>query len=400
MEQYVSILFYLGAIQGILLSVFLFSVKVNKLSNRLLGLLTLFWGLVLFQFPMQDEGLYTKFPHLLKTFSQLLFAFFPLLYLQVKYLISNQKRFNKRDLLHFTPMLINILLWADFYFMGGVEKIDILRNKTLYYQVIQIIGDEVIAAQGIIYSIISIKLLSKYKKEIENYQSNIDKAILKVQYSGILLSLMAWIIGTVGINLDFFNVPVNVDLFIFVYLILVIIIYIISYVALKTPEVFKLDESKIKLVFSRGRAIVKKNGHPVNASSMVPIDLPVDKPDEKVIKPNYDAINNRLIDFMESDKPYLNPELSLQELAENLDLTRHQLSSVINQVHKVNFYEFINSYRITEVKSLMIEPSNSNLKLISIAYDAGFNSKASFNRIFKQMTQMTPSQFFQLQKAG
>jgi len=397
MEQYVSILFYLGAIQGMLLSVFLFSVKVNKLSNRLLGLLTLLWGLILFQFPMQDEGLYSRFPHLLKTFSQLLFAFFPLLYLQVKYLISDQKRFKKRDLLHFIPMLINILLFSVFYLKGGAEKLDILRNKTVYYQVIQIIGDEIIAAQGIIYSIVSLKLLSKYKQEIENYQSNIDKAILKVQYTGISLSLLAWIIGTVSINLEFFKVPVNVDLFIFVYLILVVIIYIISYVAIKTPEIFKVDESKIRLVFSRP---AKLNGHKEKIAVLDTKDLPVEKSEEKLIKANYDTDNNRLVEFMDSEKPYLNPELSLQDLAEELDLTRHQLSSVINQVHHMNFYEFINSYRIKEVKSLMNDPANSNLKLISIAYDAGFNSKASFNRIFKQMTQMTPSQFFRLQRAG
>ena len=65
----------------------------------------------------------------------------------------------------------------------------------------------------------------------------------------------------------------------------------------------------------------------------------------------------------------------------------------------MNFYEFINQYRIDEVKRLMDDPANKHLKLISLAYDAGFNSKASFNRIFKQMTEMTPSQYYSLQEA-
>jgi len=91
--------------------------------------------------------------------------------------------------------------------------------------------------------------------------------------------------------------------------------------------------------------------------------------------------------------------LSLQELADNLEVKRHQLSSIINQKHNKNFYEFINQYRIEEVKAMMTNPKNKHLKLISLAYDAGFNSKASFNRIFKQMTNMTPSQFISTQQA-
>ena len=97
---------------------------------------------------------------------------------------------------------------------------------------------------------------------------------------------------------------------------------------------------------------------------------------------------------MEENKPFLNPELSLPELAESLEVSRNQLSTVINKIHEKNFYEFVNQYRVNEVKRLMTDPANKHLKLISLAYDAGFNSKASFNRIFKQMTNMTPSQFF------
>jgi AraC-like DNA-binding protein len=83
-----------------------------------------------------------------------------------------------------------------------------------------------------------------------------------------------------------------------------------------------------------------------------------------------------------------------------LDVPRNQLSGVINQVHGKNFYEFVNLYRINEVKRLLTDPKNKHLKLISIAYDAGFNSKASFNRIFKQMTNMTPSKFITANKAN
>lgn len=382
MGQFVEVLFYLGAVQGVLLTVFLFSIKANKISNRLLGLLTFCWALLLLQFPMQEHGLYRNHPHLLKTVSPLLLVLFPLLYLHVKYLLSYFDKFQSRDLVHFLPFVINILLFSDFYFMGADEKLALIRNPTPYYKIIGVIGDEVVAAQGIIYSILILKRLFKYKREILNYQSNVDKVVIKTLTVGVIMIFISWIIGTVGVNLDAFNIPVNVDLFIAVYLILVLVIYFISYIAIKTPEVFKLDERKLRTVFLRND------------------ELDTEKVKSKVKEdnPELEAFNEQLVTFMAEDRPYLNPDLSLMELAAEIKLTRHQLSNVINQNHQKNFYEFINSYRTEEVKKLMQDPANKHLKLISLAYDAGFNSKASFNRIFKQMTSMTPSQYFSEQE--
>ncbi len=397
MNQAIQIVLYLGAIQGLLLSIFLFSIKANKISNKLLGLLTLFWGIIIGTFALQSEGLYTQFPHLLRVFSQLLFLLFPLLYLQVKYLISKHSHFERSDLLHLIPWLLMIILNFGFYISSAEEKLILSRNDTLYYQVIAILSEEIIAIQGVVYSILGLKMLSKYERKIKDYQSNIDKMILKFQYIGISLSLFAWIIGIIGIHLEFFHVEINLDLFIFVYLTLVLFIYVISYSALKSPEIYKLDESQIKVMFRKNQDNKPwGNDKPIAVKTIVETS---DKVDQFSDDPIAEEINNKLLDFIDTEKPYLNPELSLQELADNVEVKRHHLSNVINQKHNKNFYEFINQYRIEEVKALMVDPKNRNYKLMSLAYDAGFNSKASFNRIFKQMTNMTPSQFISTQKA-
>lgn len=396
MGQFIQILFYVGAFQGFLLTIFLFSLKANKISNKLLGILTLLWGLVILWFPLQHEGISNDYPHFLKIFSQLLLIIFPLYYLHVKYLLFKYKKFHSYEFLHFIPLIINILLNINFYTLSGEEKLESIRNPTPYFDAINIFSNEMIAAQGIIYSILSLILLSKYKKAVKKYQSNIDKAILKVLYSGILLSLFSWIIGTIGVNLEYLNIHIEVDLFIFVYLIFVIIIYIISYVAITTPEVFKLEDEQIRLLSLKPL----KNSREEHSEQYLNTQSNTDLLQQKSsLNPSKDQleINEHLIDYMKSEKPFLNPELSLQDLSESIEVTRHQLSSVINQVHGMNFYEFVNLYRIEEVKKLMEDPKNHNLKLISIAYDAGFNSKASFNRIFKQKTNMTPSQYFELQ---
>lgn len=393
MDRFVQILFYVGAFQGFLLTIFLFTLKSNKISNKLLGLLTLLWGLIVLQFPLQDEGIYSLYPHFLKTFSQVLFIIFPLFYLYVKYLLLRHKQFHALDLLHFIPFVISILSNIGFYFLSGNEKIELVRNPTPYFILTTNIANEAIALQGIIYSVLSLRLLSKYRKEVKKYQSNIDKAILKVLYTGISLSLFAWIIGTVGINLELLNIKLPVDVFVFVYLIFVLIIYIISYVAITTPEIFKIEENHINTGLLNPTKEESPDQHTNQPNTIKLVEK--DEVQPAPLSVEQIELNERLIRFMENEKPYLNPELSLQELSDNIDATRHQLSSVINQVHEMNFYEFVNLYRIEEVKRLMEDPKNHNLKLISIAYDAGFNSKASFNRIFKQKTNMTPSQYFE-----
>lgn len=396
MEKFIQIIIYVGAIQGLLLSVFLFSIRLNKISNRLLGVLTLLWGLFLLAFALQDEGLYRKIPHLLKVFYQLLYLFFPLLYLQVKYLLANYSKFDWKDVIHFIPFFLSIIFYFDFFLQSGEEKLYLTRNKSEYYIILQVIGDEVIAIQGVVYSILSLILIRKYRQKIKEYESTLDKNIVKVLYIGISLNLFSWIIGIVGIHLEYFKVDAGIDLFAVAYFVLVIIIYIISYAAVKSPEIFKLDINQIRTSLQTSldqNSTIIFNDKNSSLKDNIVVSSEIQSPD-----PLLAEIDNRLVDYMQTEKPFLDPELSLPELARMLEIPRNQLSGVINQIHDRNFYEFVNQYRINEVKQLLKDPKNSNYKLISLAYDAGFNSKASFNRIFKQMTQMTPSQYMASQQ--
>lgn len=97
--------------------------------------------------------------------------------------------------------------------------------------------------------------------------------------------------------------------------------------------------------------------------------------------------------YVELKKPYLDPDLSIAKLAEQVDLPTSKLSRLINQYGNATFFEFINSYRVEEVKSMIHDQQNAHLSLLGIALDSGFNNKASFNRTFKKYTGMTPSQF-------
>lgn len=391
MNEILEIIMYVGSIQGLLLSVFLFSIRTNKISNRLLALLTLSWGIVLLTFALKEKGLYEKFPHLLMSIDQLLFLFFPLLYLQVKYLLARHTKFQLKDLLHFLPFFISIIFNIDFFIKSGEEKINFIQNSTRYFNILEIVSNEVIASQGIIYSIMAINLIRSYQKKIKEYESTVDKSIIKVLYIGISLNLFSWSIGITGIHLEYLNIETGIDFFVYTYIVLVLVIYVISYAAVKSPEVFKLDIHTLRKDSLKIKNLTLKTSE---SKQYLASENEISKPDDQSIEnPLLITINEQLIQYMEKEKPYLNPELSLPELANSLDISRNQLSGIINQFHKKNFYEFVNQYRIEEVKHLMGDPSNKHFKLISLAYDAGFNSKASFYRIFKQLTGMTPSEY-------
>ena len=101
----------------------------------------------------------------------------------------------------------------------------------------------------------------------------------------------------------------------------------------------------------------------------------------------------KLLTYLERDKPYSDNELKVQNLAERLGIASYQLSQVINTELQRNFYDLINSYRIEEAQRRLADPGNQHLTILAIAYDVGFNSKSAFNTAFKKYTNMTPSQY-------
>ena len=87
-------------------------------------------------------------------------------------------------------------------------------------------------------------------------------------------------------------------------------------------------------------------------------------------------------------------------LAGDLDISPNHLSQVINQYEKKNFYDFINMYRVEEFKRRALKPENSNYSILAIAYDSGFNSKSSFNQVFKKIEGKTPSRYLNTTKVS
>ncbi|MGA2142345.1 MAG: AraC family transcriptional regulator, partial [Brevinematales bacterium] len=106
-----------------------------------------------------------------------------------------------------------------------------------------------------------------------------------------------------------------------------------------------------------------------------------------------DLLNDleKIENIMDKEKPYLDPEFTLQDLADMADIPRNRLSWILNKQKKQSFYDFLNLYRINEAKRLMITGEFSNI--LKIAYNSGFKSKSTFYSSFKRITTKTPSEY-------
>lgn len=103
---------------------------------------------------------------------------------------------------------------------------------------------------------------------------------------------------------------------------------------------------------------------------------------------------------MDEDRLYTNPTLSLNELAEAIAVKPYVLTQILNAAVGKSFNDFVNEYRVEEVKRLMQEPAYAHYTFTALAFEAGFNSKATFNRIFRKLTGKTPGQIKDELSAG
>jgi AraC-like DNA-binding protein len=96
---------------------------------------------------------------------------------------------------------------------------------------------------------------------------------------------------------------------------------------------------------------------------------------------------------MNTEKPYLDGDITLQKLAKALAISPHHLSQTINERLNQNFIDFINTYRIEEAKRMLLDPAKKHYSILAVSEEVGFNSKSAFNNAFKKQVNMAPSEF-------
>lgn len=297
----------------------------------------------------------------------------PLLYFYVKSIISVNWRFKRRDFYHFIPFLIYFLfrvsIWL--YDMGQLGYADTQNGAMMQYLNMSVVGAIFILLENIsmiLYLAFTIQSYYLYRGRIKQYYSNTYDLELNWLRNFLLIYTFLHAYGLVQATLN--NGILEMSYIHkwwleFLYALAIIYIGIKGYF---TP-VSKLQE----VSFSSIPEFEDYQSREIEADN------------------SYDV--SRVIDAMEIKQLYLNPDLTLGDLAKELKMSTSDLSETINAGLGMNFNDFINSYRVDAVKQALIVGKQSNMSLMGIAYDCGFNSKATFNRVFKKMTGNSPSNF-------
>ncbi len=274
--------------------------------------------------------------------------------------------------LHFVPSLTTLLFLIPFFSLSAAEKIETIQNEGKDYQLFQEVLLIAVFLSGIIYVIWSSLILRKHKKRIRNQFSSVEK--INLNWLRFLTYGLGFIWALVIIVQNDFVIFIGISIF----------VILIGFFGIQQTNIFGIQpEPKNDPILTP--EIPKTAQKEKYASAKLS--------DEKL--ETYYLLLKKLIS---EEKVYTDAELSLSQLAAMMDIHPNYLSQIINSKEEKTFYDLINTYRVEEFKRLSAIPKNQEFTLLSLAYDAGFNSKSSFNRYFKKITGQTPSQYLKAQK--
>jgi len=354
---------YIGISQAFFAGLFIAVKKDKSIADNLLATL-----LFLIAIDMSFSLLKSKFIFFQEVPPVLPLAYGPFVFLYVKNIISEKSSINSTSLLHFIPFISFFIATIIFIDKPLLPENNFFENdRFLPYRITYGFTFFII---NTVYAVISFVLVYKHQRNLKNVFSYTSEKItlnwLKVVlFSFLIAYIMLYISGAWYLfkNKSFYGE--NINPIEFSYIGLTFFAFAFSFFGFRQLNVFKpnIEEKKPKYSSSN---LTKKDA-------------------EKYLK--------ELQKVMQNEKPYLNEKLSISELAEDIGISRHHLTQIINEHLNKNFYTFINEYRIKDVKKMLHNKNKKYYSILAIAYECGFNSKSTFNTLFKKFTGKTPSEF-------
>lgn len=305
------------------------------------------------------------------------FTYGPLLFLYIKYQTIEHIYFKWKYTLHFIPFL---LVFVSAILLRGrpVMRLDDFWNTDPFLSFRLIYGLSFFISITA-YSVLVFILINRHQRNMKNLVSYTSGRITLSWLLVISISFYVTYVSVflLGIYVIFAGDP-SYDPTIPSYFGLTFFAFAFSFYGFKQPGIFNeiLVERKPRI----------QPGEPENNQEAKYERSGLKEKDAK-------KYMERLLSYMDDEKPYLDVDLTIHDVSRSLDIPRHYLTQVINGLMGKNFYTFINEYRIREVKRLLVDENFSKFTLTSIAYEAGFSSKSSFNSVFKSSTGMTPTEF-------
>jgi len=369
--KFVDILNSISMFQLILFIFFLLNKSKNRISNFYLVafFISQFLSISNHFISSQKEFFVPISPHIFYIGLPFPFLWTPFFYFYIKSLLFSDFQFKAKHLIHLVPFAFYfVITLLSFHIQGFEEKTHIIINSELFSVNFGIIANVLVSLQISIYLVIVFVMRNHYKKNLNNKQSTINpkqNTWLNIFTYGYLIAFLITIACRIGLLIN----GNQKDLFVFISFFSFFIYFILLFTkAIANPDIFLKIEEKPEV---KTNSIPKQEAH---------------------------ILLMRVNDYMTFNEPYLNPELSLKQLASELKIPERLLSGVINQYRDQNFYDFINDYRISKAKNLLTNSASKKKTVLEILYESGFNSKSTFNQVFKKHTGLTPTEFKQAHK--
>jgi AraC-like DNA-binding protein len=386
-----------GAVQGLCLALLLATRRVNPLANRLLALLMLLVSAQSVLVAFDTRTFFLAFPHLSRVGWLLPALFGPLLYLFTRKLTSESPRLRGRDAGHLLPFALVLAYLLPYYLQPGATKIAYLNDFEAASRDDFGWLNQLLNLEHIGYLLAALQALRWHGRRIRQAFSDLTR--LRLRWLGQFLALTLGIIG-VGVAAFYgrkWGVNWLSSVYHFHYLGVIGLIYWTGYRALAQPELFGYAAPAISPAMPAAAPEAPAAAVAV-AAAVAGQEGAAAEPVGKYQKSNLTAeqaieLEQQLLAFMQTQKPYRQNNLTIQELARQLELPKHRLSQLLNEQLGKSFYDFVNEYRVEEVKRLLHDPRYGHYSTLGMAEEAGFNSKATFNAVFKKMTGMTPSEY-------
>jgi AraC-like DNA-binding protein len=360
----IPLLSFLITFQLLFVAIFLITHKKgNRRNNMLLGTVFILIAWNIGDLTLQMKGIFLKWEFLQQFDDSFFLLYGPIIYLYAQGVIFRDFKLSVESLLHLIPFLLLVitLLTLGDQTPGTSEEMIINGLPWQFYLVSSFMYAHIFVYLGLTY-----KSLLNYRKIIKNKYSQIDQ----INLDWLSFSLKTFgLITLISLIHNFIALVENRSVFmVTLVLLLIFIFYFVNHVilkALRQPEIF---------------AGITQN----ETTKYLGSNLTQDKIEE---------YKNQLLELLNSEKPFLDPQVSLADLSEKLSISTKHLSQVINQSFNKSFFDFINSYRIQEARQILKESRDDKLTVLEVMYQAGFNSKSSFNTAFKKETGQTPSEF-------
>ncbi len=344
------------------------SFQNSRLSDLLLALVLIGMSFNIWEYMLGFSGINILWEEL---------EFFPrgmglalpaLFYFYLKSQVNSKFRFQKKQYIHFLPFAIYFIYHVTVFCFGTAAVSFWKENFHNKYRIF-LLESAGVFISSIYYFILSWRLYKQYAIWINTQFSDTEKVNLKWFRNFLIVIVVAFlaywvkVLATTLFKLNFYEDWWDN----------LIIVFLIYYLAITGFNQFQSDKDFI-----------------FNETEEKELEI---LPKTKLAETDKQHYTQKIEQLIVHEKLYLSPELTLSELAQKSNINTSVLSATINQHYGKNFNDFINEFRVKEFQSLVQLPENKNITLLGLAFDCGFNSKATFNRAIKKHTGKAPKDF-------